>query len=1187
MNSGFENVRIQSAADQKIYGPVHPTLFVGLGGTGLKVLARVRRRLYEQHGSADHWPIYAFLGVDSDLKDINAGQSNRGTLSEVGIPLQISDIVQIWMPPAEVARVLAGLRGEYAYIGNWLPGRFEELDNHNWNTGAKQNRAAGRMLFIRKIEEVKKKVLERCTKITGLKALEQAQELGAAPSITANATSGVDVVMVASIAGGTGAGCTLDFAYLLRSLGNRIRSIGCYLVMPDVFQDELPKDDEQRMKTQANGFAFLRELEYYNRFQSQGFSTEAWGPGVAMSKTINTFPFQVCYLVSKGNEFGTVDKIDEVYDMLGESIAFSLGTSPLANTLRSQWSNAQDSYLNELRSKLDAQDASEGGSDVPEENKAFKRYERRWSRRYSSLGISSISLKLPELQRLGGARLMRRIVLDIEMGTEAPEREVREEIKLALPRVATGAAFVGDFKAKALAKAEQMPIDARTGSAAQSDARDLIASLDVLIQVFLAGSIDAPSLHGIPMEHRLQAEQPIRHARDTAEQHGKALEQECRKFAKKRVGSLTYLVSLLNESVRLIDAAVETNDQAIKKAKWKAGEDPAATAWSLVNWRDADQCKPDPLGQRGRAITILRRATSEWLVGECQRRLTFGELVLRGVYLRQIVYQIKLAITEVGSDAAKLREFAGNLATFQDLMARAFLSVRNQILTAPLAAQSSVAPSKGPGGREQPRDEALKEQARLDAEIERAIERLSKKNTDHLRWARDQILAMLAASRGALPRESVFDVLRLDSPNESSLEAELHQAAEKLLAPEFPAVRDIYQALKLDKKPLLERVENAKTRATAYWPLDKASPELYPRNKAKIVGLLEKPGNSEYDTIVKNLAGDWVEQAIPLQAGDNAAGREITFVSEMHGFALQSLDTLKEMRQHYQFCVENGKGAPRHLDSKQWQRLPDLSHFEDQEARETTDAWDLAFFAVLVGQFKWPDNPPIGQFIYDDPEQRVQHRIGQGFESAARWLRANDVGKTQRASLEAWRISYLKKPIDGVLKDPKQAEAILNNLLTLDLTLELLGQREFKPERPQDGAVRYPPHHTMIRRLQKKFIQPMISQVVKVAKNANVQVELKQLRTDCAGNLHRRVKFVGLRPDSSSSVPVLGEIETVPRLLSLLPTPLSEDDGKRNLDEAFEAGWFKDYPHLTHPAQIHSFFPDMEQKSQEQTGFTL
>ena len=68
----------------------------------------------------------------------------------------------------------------------------------------------------------------------------------------------LEIVLVTSIAGGTGSGSFIDMGFLCRDLFPNAVSTA-YLVLPSVF-DWVPG---KRQTTRANGFAALKELEHY------------------------------------------------------------------------------------------------------------------------------------------------------------------------------------------------------------------------------------------------------------------------------------------------------------------------------------------------------------------------------------------------------------------------------------------------------------------------------------------------------------------------------------------------------------------------------------------------------------------------------------------------------------------------------------------------------------------------------------------------------------------------------------------------------------------------------------------------------------------------------------------------------------------------------------------------------------
>ena len=82
---------------------LRPTVFIGLGGTGVKVLARLRRRLYDRFGDPDYLPILRFLALDADGHGLERG----GVEGADGLPVSVSDRMFIGIGPSEVGLMKA------------------------------------------------------------------------------------------------------------------------------------------------------------------------------------------------------------------------------------------------------------------------------------------------------------------------------------------------------------------------------------------------------------------------------------------------------------------------------------------------------------------------------------------------------------------------------------------------------------------------------------------------------------------------------------------------------------------------------------------------------------------------------------------------------------------------------------------------------------------------------------------------------------------------------------------------------------------------------------------------------------------------------------------------------------------------------------------------------------------------
>lgn len=238
---------------------VYPTLVVGIGGTGVKTLRFLRRRLDDEFGSSvrEKTDLVQLLGVDT-------------------VPLENRSTVE------------ALHQHEYAYIGGFNASRvIENLDRFkeikrwwDWDsergiplgfisTGAKQLRTIGRLAFYRRFHAYASRLEAKLGRLASIDAHQVSHDLHLRPS--QDQIHLPHVFIVASLAGGTGSGAFLDVAAHLRNrLQDQTRIIGV-LVMPSVFEEDIPSLLQQR-RIRANAYAALKELDY---FQSGAeFSTQ-------------------------------------------------------------------------------------------------------------------------------------------------------------------------------------------------------------------------------------------------------------------------------------------------------------------------------------------------------------------------------------------------------------------------------------------------------------------------------------------------------------------------------------------------------------------------------------------------------------------------------------------------------------------------------------------------------------------------------------------------------------------------------------------------------------------------------------------------------------------------------------------------------------------------------------------------
>lgn len=220
-----------------------PTLIVGLGGTGA-LTVRALKHAYEQLPIAERVPA-GFLAIDFDRSALVDAAGER--LAE------LNEDEFLYLKPENIQDTLANLdrtlddSPAWKSVHAWFPDRKEvqiPLSETEAN-GAGQFRALGRLGFFvhaDRIEDTLRKRFEALPCEVNATTLSRRRR----------------VILVASVAGGTGSGMLIDVAYLARRrLLGRPR-VYAYLLLPEVFAEV-----DQGGRIYQNAYAALRELAHF------------------------------------------------------------------------------------------------------------------------------------------------------------------------------------------------------------------------------------------------------------------------------------------------------------------------------------------------------------------------------------------------------------------------------------------------------------------------------------------------------------------------------------------------------------------------------------------------------------------------------------------------------------------------------------------------------------------------------------------------------------------------------------------------------------------------------------------------------------------------------------------------------------------------------------------------------------
>lgn len=303
-------------------------IIIGVGGTGQYIVTLVKKELLElNHGKMPS--NVRLLAFDTMPEAVAGGnKSLPDNIISIG-NVQLERNVEFfgltgngWDLGEQVVRDQAphiGRRSGRNQGYSW----FDALEYRKsiptamWDlaAGAGRIRQFGRLSFFMRIDDVIRPRLQ--TAFQEVRAHLQANEE-------------LEVILVSSFAGGTGAGMFVDMGVLCRDLGRSIQNqmiIRGFFVFPSAFANPHAVDDESR-HMMARSFAAWRELDrFMNLGPDYGAHTIAYKPNNHLDIAVNARPFDVCYLVdskSANHSLETVKTENGVFPAVANYISLIL-----------------------------------------------------------------------------------------------------------------------------------------------------------------------------------------------------------------------------------------------------------------------------------------------------------------------------------------------------------------------------------------------------------------------------------------------------------------------------------------------------------------------------------------------------------------------------------------------------------------------------------------------------------------------------------------------------------------------------------------------------------------------------------------------------------------------------------------------------------------------------------------------
>lgn len=367
-------------------------LLIGLGGTGGKVLAAIRRQVFQQYRSAEPDDLALdYLYIDSSeeeaaIANVTARlQDGDQVWRTLGHSVQLAPSQIVLLKQGDLGHILANI-DDFETLRRWIGDRaiWRSImaGAPNGITAAGQIRRFGRLLLAQNVQAVQQALRARVSK----------------PS-TGAVDSSWTFHIVAGLAGGTGSGTLIDMIGQIRKLAQGASGkIIVYAVLPESEDTSWAKDNYY-----ANGYAALAELNamIVGRFRPADLAETAGDYDYA--KAIDNV-----FVVTNSNDSGIsinvnsalpnviAETIYQIVVVSGDARALGSRTGTVAGLDQRVWRKmvTGENYTGEYEKDIPVKEAPEDRAN-----------------RFLSFGINRVAIPTQEIREYSAAVFLRQFLL--------------------------------------------------------------------------------------------------------------------------------------------------------------------------------------------------------------------------------------------------------------------------------------------------------------------------------------------------------------------------------------------------------------------------------------------------------------------------------------------------------------------------------------------------------------------------------------------------------------------------------------------------------------------------------------------------------------------------------------------------------------------------------------------------------
>ncbi|MEQ8221321.1 MAG: tubulin-like doman-containing protein [Candidatus Eremiobacterota bacterium] len=298
---------------------IFPSLIIGIGGTGKSAVYDIRSRIISKFGSLDTLKVINFLVLDTDigLSDIN---ENEG-LFKKATKLNAIEHIHLQVQKNRLDEIKNGLNRCFPHYSDWL-----NLEALITGEGLNTIRQRSRLAFYEHYKDIAERINTQAINSVSDEAVKATINVGydVYPHV-------LDVYVIGSLIGATGAGVFIDLGYLIEEILIKTSRLGDIAVEhTGIFV--LPSGKITLgacVDTRASSYAALVELNHYsdpdtifNIITSEHKKITSVNP-----------PYNLTYLVSSQNDLLELNRRTLV-NMIGQKVFLEI-TSSFFTSIRS------------------------------------------------------------------------------------------------------------------------------------------------------------------------------------------------------------------------------------------------------------------------------------------------------------------------------------------------------------------------------------------------------------------------------------------------------------------------------------------------------------------------------------------------------------------------------------------------------------------------------------------------------------------------------------------------------------------------------------------------------------------------------------------------------------------------------------------------------------------------------------